>query len=129
MKLAPKLTKKQQIFVNHIIENPKASATEAAAQAYNLKNRNVARAVASENLTKPSIVTALAAHNELIENTLINTVNDFKDSNKINERALAVDTSKYIHDKIHGKATQRVETTSVSLTFGMDLTSTTEEQT
>jgi phage terminase small subunit len=118
-----KLTHKQEVFVKHLIDNPKASATEAALTAYNT-NYNAARAIASENLTKPSIVSALSNYNNLIENTLINTVNDYGNSDKIAERALAVDTSKYIHDKIHGKATQKIEQQSTSVNISIDLTQT-----
>lgn len=121
-KLRP-LTYKQRAFIKHIIDNPKASATEAAAQTYNVNNRKTAEAIATENLAKPSIVTALAAHNELIENTLLNTVNDYKDSDKLGQRVLAVDISKYVHDKIHGKATQRIEQTTTGVTLHIDLTS------
>ncbi len=118
------LTTKQKIFVKHIIDNPKQSATKAALAAYNITEAgSTARTIAAQNLAKPSIVSALAAHNQLIENTLINTVNDYKESEKIPERSLAVDTAKYIHDKIHGKATQRVEQTTTGVTLTIDLTS------
>lgn len=116
------LTYKQKAFVKHIIDNPKASATEAAAQTYNLISRDTARSVAAENLAKPSIVSALAAHNELIENTLLNTVNDYKEDTRLGFRTLAVDTAKYVHDKINGKAVQQIQTTNTSVVFSIDLT-------
>lgn len=122
------LTYKQRAFIKHIIDNPKDSATEAAAQTYNLSSRDVARTVAAENLAKPNIVSALAAHNEIVENTLINTVNDYSKSDKLGQRSLAVDTAKYIHDKIHGRATQRVEQHSTGVTLTIDLTSSLGEQ-
>lgn len=105
------LTKKQKIFVKHIIDNPKDSATEAAAIAYNVTNRPTAATIAKENIRKPQIISALAAHNQLIENTLIQTVDEYQQSDKQWQRTLAVDTSKWIHDKIHGKAVQRTEAT------------------
>ena len=121
------LTKKQKILVKHIIDNPKSSATEAAAQAYNVINRHTAEQIAYENLRKPEIVTKLAAHNELIENTLLNTVNDYKESEKIPERSLAVDISKYVHDKIHGRATQRVEQHSTTVNLNLSLKDLTDD--
>lgn len=123
------LTYKQRAFVKHIIDNPKSSATEAAAQAYNLKtgNRHTAEVIASENLRKPEIVSALAEHNNLVENTIINTVNEYKNSDKIRERELAVDTSKWIHDKIHGKATQTVEQHITEVKLSLNLKDVTDK--
>lgn len=118
------LTTKQRLFVKHIIDNPKASATEAAAQTYNVIKRKTAEAIATENLAKPSIISALAAHNQTIENTLINTVTEYQDEDKQWKRTLAVDTAKYIHDKIHGKAKQQLDITSTSVTLAIDLTGT-----
>jgi phage terminase small subunit len=119
----PKLTRKQAAFVKYIIEHPKESATKAAVASYDLSNNNVAKSVASENLTKPAIISHLESHSELVENTLLNTVRDYANSDKLGYRALAVDTSKYIHDKIHGKAIQRSEVTTRGVTLSIDLTS------
>lgn len=117
------LTRKQKAFVKHLIDNPKSSATEAAVIAYDVKDRIVAKSVAAENLAKPAIVTELAKYNGLMESTLINTVNDYKESDKLGERTLAVDVAKYIHDKVHGKATQRTEVRTEGVTLTIDLTS------
>lgn len=57
-----------------------------------------------------------------MESTLVNTVEQFKNSEKMPERTLAVDVAKYVHDKVHGKATQKTETTSVVVNIGLDLT-------
>jgi hypothetical protein len=117
------LTRKQEAFVKHLVENPKASATQAVLSTYNIDNPKTASVVAAQNLVKPSIVTELAKYNNLVENTLINTVNEYSQSDKQWERSLAVDTSKYIHDKIHGKATQRIEQQTTGVTLTIDLTS------
>ena len=117
------LTKKQKIFVKHIIDNPKSSVTEAVVQAYDVKNRPTATVIGNENLRKPNIVMELAKYNGLMESTLVNTVNDYKESDKLGERTLAVDVAKYIHDKVHGKATQRTEVRTEGVTLTIDLTS------
>lgn len=49
------LTRKEKAFADHIINNPKDSNTEAAAQTYDASTRDVARQIASENLAKPHI--------------------------------------------------------------------------
>ena len=66
-----KLTRKQKHFADLLINNPKMSATKSAEQSYNLKNNNVARAVASENLTKPSILAYTQEHLPKAEHKVI----------------------------------------------------------
>ena len=110
-------------FVKEYVSNPKQSATKAVLNTYNTTKHYVAKNIASENLTKPNIVSELSKYNNLVENTLINTINDYSKSDKLGFRSLAVDTSKYIHDKIHGKAIQQIETHSTGVTLNIDLTS------
>lgn len=125
-KLRP-LTYKQKAFIKHIIDNPKASATQAAKSAYNVTTENTASQIATDNLRKPQIVTALAAHNELIENTILNTINEYKESDTQWQRTLAVDSSFKVHDKIHGKAKQQLDVTTTGVTLHIDLTSSLED--
>jgi hypothetical protein len=116
------LTNKQKAFVKHIVENPKASYTEAAVVAYDVKNRNVAASIAAENLTKPAIISELDNFNEIIEETMANAVKDWGRSEKVAERTLAVDTAKFMHDKIHGKARQTVESRSTKVNISINMT-------
>lgn len=51
--LRKKLTLKQEKFVQKYLET--GNATEAATQAYDVGNRNVARAMGAENLAKPAV--------------------------------------------------------------------------
>lgn len=115
------LTRKQQAFVNHLIENPKASATEAVRQSYKPTTENAARAIASENLTKPNIVMALSKANSRVEQVLMNTVDQWGDHEKPRQREIAIDTAKYIHDKIHGKAKQQLDIQSTSVKINIDM--------
>jgi hypothetical protein len=115
------LTRKQAAFINYLVEHPKESATEAAMQTYNVEKRRTAEAIANENLRKPSIVSELSKYNNLVENTLINTINDWGQENNTRKREIAVDTAKYIHDKIHGKAKQSVDISSTSVNVNINL--------
>lgn len=117
------LTRKQQIFVNHILENPSSSATQAAKVAYPNATYGTQRMIATENLTKPNIVMALSKANDLVENTLINTVQQWQNEDNTRKREIAVDTAKYIHDKIHGKAKQSMDIQSTSVNLNIDLSS------
>ncbi len=116
------LTRKQQAFVNTLLNNPKLSATQAVKQTYNVNNDNTASSIASENLRKPEIISKLQNYNELVENTLITDVIQYNNSDDINQRKLANDTARYIHDKINGKARQITEVTSTGVTLNIDLT-------
>lgn len=122
VKAVPRLTRKQQAFVDHLINNPKASATAAAIAAYDDTTYNTAAQIATDNLKKPQIISALGNVNDLVENTLINDVTEYSKSKNLYERIHANNTAKYIHDKIHGKATQRTEVTATSLSVNIDLT-------
>ena len=115
------LTAKQRAFVQHIVNNPKDSATQAVKAVYSDTTDATARNIASENLSKPNIVTELAKYNNMVENTIINTINRYKDSDKLPEVSLATDTARWVHDKIHGKATQQISTTSKVLSINIDL--------
>lgn len=112
------MTTKQKLFVKEYIDN-KGNGTQAALKSYGKPNKpttyNTAAQIAEDNLKKPQIISALAIHNETIENTILQGMVDYKDSDKQWQRTLAIDTAKWLHDKIHGKATQKTENTSTSL--------------
>lgn len=120
------LTPKQKAFVQELIDNPKQSATQAVLKTYGRPNKpikyNTARALASENLAKPAIRTKLAQYNDMVESTLLATVQDWGQHDKPRQREIAQNAAMYIHDKVHGKATQRVETRSEAVTISIDLT-------
>lgn len=58
----PKLTTKQALFVEHYCSNGYNGTQAVRDSQYSCKTDNVARAIASENLTKPAIVAAIQAH-------------------------------------------------------------------
>lgn len=129
-KRQPKLTRKQEAFVRELVENPKQSATSAVMKTYGKPDKPVsyqtARALASENLTKPSIQTELAKYTKQVEDTLYRAVVDWGDSDTPRKREIALDSAKFIHDKVHGKATQRVETKSEQVSININMTASQE---
>ena|SRR3990167_7695066 len=118
----PKLSRKQAAFVQEIVNNPKQSATQAALKTYDTEDYRTAQNIASENLSKPIIRTELAKYSTQVEDTLYRAVSDWGDHERPRQREIALDAAKYIHDKIHGKATQRVETRSEAVVIQIDLT-------
>lgn len=126
------LTRKQQAFIKHLIDNPKASATQAVLATYGKPDKPptyiTARNIASENLTKPNIINVLERNTELFESTVVNTVKDWGNSDNTRRRELALQASYWGHDKIHGKATQKIEQRTTGVKLVIDLTSALKEE-
>jgi len=120
------LTPKQKAFVQELIDNPKQSATQAVLKTYGKPDKPIsyqtARSVASQNLTKPNIKTKLAQYNDMVESAILQTIQDWKNHDKPRQREIAMNQAQFVHDKIHGKATQKVETRSEQVTISIDLT-------
>lgn len=68
-KKLPKLTKKREGFVKDFIET--GNATEAVVRNFNVKDRNVAKAVGSELLTFPNITEAIEVKRKSLRQALI----------------------------------------------------------
>jgi len=115
------LIPKQQIFVKEVLKHPSKPYSAAAEVAYNIENKDVAKSIARQNLRKPAIISALDQSTRLVEDTLITTVKDWGRADKPRQREIAQQAAMYIHDKVHGKATQRIEQKSESITINIDL--------
>lgn len=106
----PKLTPKQQEFANGILEGK--SGTQAAVDAYNVKNRKTASVIAAENLAKPSIEEYLQTlwykARSFLETVLDGDEIQWKTPN-IKTR---VDVAKFLDDKATGKAQGKMDVTS-----------------
>lgn len=122
------LTRKQKVFTKHMIDNPKASATEAALAAYNTTSPAVAAVIATENLRKPNILTELAKYQSNAELTLIEVMNTSKEYSRQFSKegaayaSVAVQSANSILDRLLGKATIKHDITSTAVTLNIDLT-------
>lgn len=76
--MARKLTIKQGKFVQKLIDT--GNGTEAATQVYNVKNRNTAHTIASENLRKPTIQQAIRQALETEGLTLKSSIKNLKEA-------------------------------------------------
>ncbi len=65
----PKLTKKREGFVEDYIET--GNATEATVRNYDVKDRDVAKAVGSELLTFPNVIEAIENRRKSLKDALI----------------------------------------------------------
>lgn len=109
------LTKKQANFVKELLSDKKVSATEAARRSYNVTSDNSASLIASENLRKPQIMKYLHDNAEVAEQVIVDLLKADKDEVKLA-------ASKDILDRVHGKATQKIEQTTTGVTLNIDLT-------
>lgn len=132
------LTRKQQAFVKHLVNNPKDSATEAAAQSYNVKTRRSAEQIAYENLRKPEIMVVLGKHDINAQKVLAEALQANRKRAEITDRddkgrpiyayydepdhVTRVKAADSILDRLHGKATQRTEVKSQAIQVTIDLT-------
>ena len=119
-----KLTRKQKAFADALINDPKISATQAALKTYGKPEKPTTYATANDiartNLQNPSIQVYLEQHVDKAKFKVIELIDSEKEE-------IALRASEAVMDRALGKATQRTENVSVSLSFGMDLTGTTSE--
>lgn len=119
-----KLTPKQKKFVNAIVEWK--TGTQAALEAYDTDEYFTAASIAHENLKKPQISSAL---DELAykAKTILDRVLDWE---KINDKEVSpsyvIDVAKYVHDKVNGKATQKIEQETTN--WNIDLSKLSDEE-
>lgn len=127
------LTRKQRVFTEYLINNPKASATTAAKAAYNVTTEGSARIQAHDTLTKPNVQLELARHSATAELSLLEVLEYSKqygrDQSGRGEQGasyagVAVSVAKDILDRVHGKAKQRTEVETRAVTLNIDLSGT-----
>lgn len=129
-----KLTRKQKAFADGLLANPKLSATEIATQTYQVKNRNVANNIAAENLAKPSIQIYLESHGDKALQDNLEIAEYSKDMGKTFSRegasyaSVASDINKDILNRVLGKPTQRIESTSTVVEISLNLSDVADTQ-
>lgn len=126
-----KLTPKQRKFVAFLLSNPKASATKAALEAYGKHDKeisyNTARSIATENMAKPAILAVLRAADKEAESVLLSVMRSSEKLKTNPQHATVAErAANSILDRLHGKATQRVEQHTSVVSIGIDLTGTVE---
>lgn len=130
---APKrLTRKQQAFVDYLINNPKASGTRAVLETYGSDDKQIsystAKSIANENLNKPYIMRTLSEHSQKAQQVLTEQL-ELANQRSKEDKPRAVDWSVQarqvadsILDRVHGKAKQQVDIQSVGVQLNIDLT-------
>lgn len=128
------LTRKQEAFVKHLVTHPKDSATAAAKATYNVTTESSAGTVAIENMRKPAIMAELAKHSVTAELALLEVMTESK-KRMYQDIPRAVDwannlrqTADSVLDRNHGKATQKIEQHSTTVTLSLSLKDITEKE-
>lgn len=119
------LTPKQEKMIVERLKDKTAPNYEIIKRAgYNAKTIHAQSQQYLENMNKPEIASRLEPVVDEIEEALITTVRRYKDSDKLPEVQEAMNNARWIHDKVKGKATQKIEQQSTKLVISIDLTGT-----
>jgi ribosomal protein S17 len=111
-----RLTDKQKAYIKLRVENPKMTKTAAVMRTYNTVKPTNAGAMANKLEKNTLVQSALAAHADVAERTIVKAILDYEDSDKQWQRTLAVESSKWVHDKLYGKAVQRNDNVNLNFT-------------
>lgn len=124
------LTRKEKAFADKILDDPSKTIKQAYKEVYNVGEHTqdkTIRVEATRTLAKPQLKSYLAQYSNLVENTLLNTVVDWGREDNTRKREIANTTAMYIHDKIHGKATQTIQQRSEIVKIAINLSGDGEE--
>lgn len=129
-----KLTRKQKALADYILEHPKESATEAAMQTQAVTNRKSASVVATNTLKQPHVQAYMLEHSQIASDTMFEIMETSKKFSKGGGKegaayaGVAVTVAKDIMDRVHGKATQKIETESRIVSINIDLSTGGEDE-
>ena len=115
-----KATERQIAYAKALMVQDGRSDQAKFAEIYGGSKNDAFRAYVDKN--SKGVQSLLHDSKTLVESTLINTVKDWGDHDKPRQREIAQNAAMYIHDKVEGKATQRIEQRSEVLSFNIDLT-------
>jgi hypothetical protein len=130
-----RLTKKQKALADFLLENPKESATEAAMQTYDVVDRRSASVIAAYTMNQPHVQAYMVEHSQIASDTMFEIMDGAKKFAKGGGKegaayaGVAVSVAKDILDRVHGKATQKIETESKVVTINIDLSQGGEDET
>lgn len=120
------LTPRMLEFVRQFVANGK-NGVQAALAAYPNQTYGSAEQTVNRLLGDRRILERIAEIDVEIEDTLLDVMREarkeYKNTKSVPQGALAADQARYLHDKRHGKATQRTESANVSVSIEMDLSS------
>lgn len=130
-KRLPELTPKQAKFVTAIVDEG-MTKTEAYIQAYDHTGlRKTAHEEASRTARLPQVSLQLSKYSGIAESTIVEIMNYSSEYGREQSgsreqgsayASVALSAAKDVLDRVHGKATQRVEATTKAVNINIDLT-------
>jgi phage terminase small subunit len=121
------LTSKQKAFADEIIKNPHISNTQAAINTLDVTTENSAAVSAYKMMQTEKVQAYLAKHSQKAEDTILEVMEYSRVYGKTGGKegaayaAVAVTVAKDVLDRLHGKATQKIETQNTSVNVNIDL--------
>jgi hypothetical protein len=128
------MTGKQKLFADMILADPKKPKKQIIKEVYNVTTDRAAEVMASENLRKPAIMAYLNNHADKAQEVLVKAMKAKKKQYGFNpdtkrmellgeedDHAIRLRAADSVLDRVYGKATQRLETASTSVSFTIDL--------
>lgn len=106
---------KTKAFIDLMTDNPKLSATEAYIQTHETDNRKAASVQAAKLLAKPSVIGYKDSAVRKAKNRIVSLVQSSNES-------IALKASQDILDRNEGKAVQKTENLSRTVTLKLDIT-------
>jgi hypothetical protein len=120
---ASNLTRKQKAYADYKLSHPKESNTKAALETYNTQDRTTASAIAAGNEKNQAVKSYLLKHSKRIEDLITDKTYELTSKDDLNSVVEGLKNARWMHDKIHGKATQKTELTVKTVELALDLTS------
>lgn len=110
-----KLTRRMKALADLAIDRPELSNTEIYKRTYGVKSREVAKTLASRAFANANVLAYMEAADRGAQEKIVSLSRQGKDNR------LAFDASRDILDRLHGKATQRIDKQSTGVTVNIDL--------
>lgn len=119
------LTPKKQRFVRAYLDPANKGKTLgelALIAGYNSKDTKAANSLGSQLKHDEKIQMALGQYNDLFEDTIVGIAKRWKDSETPRKAEIALNAAMFGHDKVHGKATVKIDSQSTIVRVNINLT-------
>lgn len=125
-----RLTGKQAQMIKQRLKDKTATNAEVIKRSgYNVTSDHTASQIYLENMKNPEIRKWLDSTIDEMEDTLLTTVRRYRNSSELDEVKEATTNARWIHDKLKGKATQRIEQHSTTVKLSLSLKDITLDET
>ena len=124
-----KFTRKQKAWADALLNDKTKSLLDATREAYPDAQENTQKLIAQKNKNNPVIQAYMQRHSDIATNAMMETLEVSRVYSKKGGTAgaayagVVATISKDIHDRVFGKATQKIDMQSTKVSVNIDLTS------